>query len=383
MGVSVIVPIFNGEKTIEKCIESLLKQDIQELEIVLVDDGSIDKSGELCDDYSKRCNNIKVIHQENKGLARARLTGCIHAKYERIAFVDCDDYVEPFLLKLLDEKMTSSSADLVVSHLIYDFNESVVRSNLYMEAGIKKRDDALEYLFGDELGRSLGVEITMCGKLFRKNYLIEALNEISICKSYGEDLEELLRYIKQIETILLVDEWGYHYVKQTNSMSNTADLKNYGRIKELYDVFNFKDEWDMKNTVLRNQANLFIRFLLQETTSLLFPNIELGYILYVPPYEIIPQNSRLIVYGAGRVGKSMVKCLKSSGYADIIAWVDANKRDSIYSIEVSSPEVISRLVYDYILIAVSIEDFVDQIRKELELIGVPKEKILWKKPYCG
>ena len=383
MGVSVIVPIYNGEKTIKKCVESILAQDSKDIEVVLVDDGSVDNSSAICDDYSESYENITVFHQENKGLAKARLEGCKKAKNEKIAFVDCDDYIEPFIIKKLEESMIVDESHLVCSHIIFESSDKCVKSNSYSELGRKKIDDVLNRLIDSELGNEIGIEMTMCGKLFQKDLLIEALDEIAGCKSYGEDLEELLRYISKIDNITFVNEWGYHYVKYDNSMSNNVDLSYFNKIKKIYDVFESLSDSIEKNKQIINQANLFIRFLLMETTSSIFPKIELGYISYVPPYEIIPKGSKLVIYGAGKVGKSMAKCLKASEFAEIVLWIDNNCSESIYGIEVEEPKEICKCVYDYVLIAVSVEDYVNEIREQLKQLGVPEGKILWKKPYNG
>ena len=381
MGVSVIVPIYNAEQTLRVCIESILSQEYNELEIVLVDDGSTDGSGKICNDYAIVDSRIKTIHQENMGLAMARLTGCKVASMPDVMFVDSDDYIEPFLLSCLKKQM-ADDVDLVTSHLIFDDGLKSVRANAYTKIGVRDVDDILPEILENELGDEIGVEVSMCGKLFRRELLLDALGAISIRQSYGEDLEELLRYLRRAKKISLIDVWGYHYVKHADSMSNNLGIENYVNIKCIYDLFEaMSKEEDAK--VICTQANLFIRSLLVETTKAVFPDIELGYISYVPPYEIIPQDSRLVIYGAGRVGKSMVKCLKASRYAEIVAWVDYCYGDSFYNIEIQPAEILQEANYDYVLIAVSIYDYVKQIKENLTSLGVPKNKILWKKPYSG
>lgn len=112
--ISIIVPVYNVEKYLKECIDSVISQTYKNLEIILVDDGSTDKSGEICDEYSKKDSRIKVIHKENGGLSDARNVALDIAKGEYIGFVDSDDYVEKdmfeTLYKLAEEHNTEISS---------------------------------------------------------------------------------------------------------------------------------------------------------------------------------------------------------------------------------------------------------------------------------
>ena len=111
---SIIVPVYNGEKYLDRCVQSLLKQDYKEIEIVLVDDGSLDSSGALCDTYANEYQQIKVIHQKNGGLGAARNTGVAVAQGGYIAFVDSDDWVKPDMFaKLMRETVAHPEAEMI------------------------------------------------------------------------------------------------------------------------------------------------------------------------------------------------------------------------------------------------------------------------------
>lgn len=104
--ISIIVPVYNGEQFIGRCIDSILSQTCQDWELILVNDGSRDKSGTICDEYQKKDSRIKVIHQENGGVSRARNRGLEEASGEYLAFVDADDYIVPELLDTALSNMT-------------------------------------------------------------------------------------------------------------------------------------------------------------------------------------------------------------------------------------------------------------------------------------
>lgn len=114
MKLSVIIPIYNGEKFIRKSIDSVLNQTVSDLELILVDDGSKDNSGKICDEYAQKDSRIKVIHKENVGVSAARNDGISTAQGEYIGFVDADDWIEPNMFEDLIEKAQASSSDIVM-----------------------------------------------------------------------------------------------------------------------------------------------------------------------------------------------------------------------------------------------------------------------------
>ena len=125
---SVIVPVYRVEQYLHKCLDSLVNQTYRDLEIILVDDGSPDTCGAICDAYAARDGRIRVIHQENRGLSGARNTGLDHARGEFVAFVDSDDYLEQDMYAQLMAAAVGESADIVIG----DFY-------MILETGISRR----------------------------------------------------------------------------------------------------------------------------------------------------------------------------------------------------------------------------------------------------
>lgn len=123
--ISVIVPVYNVEDYLPKCLDSILAQTYQNLEIILVDDGSPDRSGEICDQYAERDSRVAVIHKANGGVCAARNVGLDAATGEMIGFVDSDDWIEPDMYEVLLEKMQEHGADIVQSGMESDGSKSV------------------------------------------------------------------------------------------------------------------------------------------------------------------------------------------------------------------------------------------------------------------
>lgn len=111
--ISVIIPVYNAEKYLRKCIESVLNQTFGDFELLLVDDGSPDHSGEICDEYAQKDSRVHVFHKPNGGTANARNYGLDHSQGDYVAFIDNDDYVEPTYLGDMYSAMTHYDVDLV------------------------------------------------------------------------------------------------------------------------------------------------------------------------------------------------------------------------------------------------------------------------------
>ena len=122
--VSIIVPVYNVEKYLNRCIQSLLNQTLKDIEIIMVDDGSPDRCPQMCDNYAKKDNRIKVIHKQNAGLGYARNSGLEIATGEYIAFVDSDDFVNSQMYETLYNNAVSTKADVVYSGFRKEFNKN-------------------------------------------------------------------------------------------------------------------------------------------------------------------------------------------------------------------------------------------------------------------
>lgn len=140
--VSVIVPVYNVENYIRKCLDSIISQTLKDIEIILVDDGSEDNSGKICDEYAEKDSRIIVIHQKNNGLSNARNTGLNIASGEYIGFVDSDDYIKSEMYSEMYQTAEKTDADMVLCNYSYDTNGNITENKNFMvclEKYIKKR----------------------------------------------------------------------------------------------------------------------------------------------------------------------------------------------------------------------------------------------------
>lgn len=235
--VSVIIPVYNVEKYLKRCIESVLAQDYSQYEIILVDDGSTDSSGKMCDEYESIYSQIRVIHQENKGVGGARNTGVENSKGEYILFVDSDDYIESITLSTLVKKAEDNDADLVVFNMrtVTDEGKIIRKTNLSLPDGVFNIDGCKELFFAT---------ISAWSKLYKST--IFKCNNIKFPDRYWfEDVWIAFDVFLSAKRVVRCDDILYNYVMRGGSIMNS---KNITRSLEIIKAFdNVKKNMQSKN----------------------------------------------------------------------------------------------------------------------------------------
>ena len=230
--VSIIVPVYNAENYLDRCIRSLANQTLQNIEIILVDDSSTDSSLKICQGAAEKDNRFVVIHKENEGAGLARSAALSAAKGEYIGFVDSDDFVEVDMFQRLSEKADEYSADLVISGVIFE------DGNMFSEAGNRQikayfEKDTLFETEDDLKKLKMGIVGALPGdsddskygmgiwKNLFKNDIIKKnnLRFQSERKILSEDALFLIEYIGCIETAIGIKESFYHYCRNGASVS--------------------------------------------------------------------------------------------------------------------------------------------------------------------
>lgn len=229
--ISIIVPIYNVEQYLEKCIESILAQDYSPLEIILVDDGATDKSGEICDIYAKKYENITAIHKKNGGLSSARNAGMEVMKGEYVSFIDSDDYIAPDMMSTLYEDLVNDNADISCISFYNVFPSKKVKNTDLTEKVILSREKALEsFLFNGYLTPCA------CGKLYKR----ELWNNIIFPE--GRLFEDQLTTYKILDLankVVFNPDPKYFYLKREGSIGHSKfNEKTY----DLYEAIN--EEYD-------------------------------------------------------------------------------------------------------------------------------------------
>ena len=199
--ISIILPIYKVEKYLAKCIDSLLAQTYKNIEIILVDDGSPDNCGKICDDFAKKDIRIKVIHQQNSGVAAARNAGLKVATGKYIGFVDPDDWVAPEMYERLVNALIKNNSELsICGYNYFDESGAADKSRLYSEKGD-------EVLNRKELFKRLSdMPPTVRHVTWNKLFVKELLGSITFDESRksSEDLDFLNQYLKNVKSAVFV-----------------------------------------------------------------------------------------------------------------------------------------------------------------------------------
>lgn len=223
---SFIVPVYNTEKYLKKCLDSLVNQTYKDFEIIVVNDGSTDKSSNIISKYQKKYKNIIVIDKENEGLSMARNRGVQKSSGKYIIFVDSDDYVSNKLLEEVDK--TIDDSDILRFQLATE-DEEYTKINEYHEEGFESMCgyDAFKYLSSYHF-----VEPAWC-YVIRKNYYIE--NKFSFKKGvYHEDFGLIPYVIYKARKVKSIDFIGYYYIQRNGSIMNNNDYKK--TVKKAFDM---------------------------------------------------------------------------------------------------------------------------------------------------
>ena len=256
MEISVIVPVYNMEKYLRRCMESLLRQSFLQREIILVDDGSTDGSGELCDKYAK-LENITVIHQANRGLGPARNRGMEQASGKYVVFADADDYFGPELLKNLYEAVSGEEADLGIGGYTAVYPGGRTQAFCYTAEKLVLEKEAMGKLAlnmagslpKDRLDSKYGRSV--CAKIYRRRVIEEyALCFVSERELISEDLVFNLDYLGYAEKAVVIDDVSYFYCTNPGSLSKRPredrfqeDCRLYRALEERFSAWCGKTEY--------------------------------------------------------------------------------------------------------------------------------------------
>ena len=219
---SLIVPVYNVEKVLSRCLESIANQSFDDFECIMIDDGSTDQSGAICDDFAKRDERFRVIHSENRGVSAARNLGLANAAGDYICFVDSDDWIQPNYLR---EFHTSPADFAMAAFLVYDENGQEAEEKRFdLQSGEIDRERTLTLL-------KSGVLRFPFAKRFKRSIIAEHSVQFDVSLNHSEDSLFLVDYLRHCKTFDLLSsgrkDWQYCYVRYASrkTLSNHISLE--------------------------------------------------------------------------------------------------------------------------------------------------------------
>lgn len=246
--VSIIVPVYNAEKYLKRCVDSILRQDYRDFELLLMDDGSSDGSAEICDGYERADSRVRVIHKENTGVSDTRNQALDQAQGKFIQFLDSDDWIVPEATRLLVRSMEEYDCDMVISDFYRVAGERLAQKGDIEEDKVMNRQEFAACMIENPADFYYGV---LWNKMFRRSIIEKYHIRMDTSLSWCEDFLFNLEYIRHAESFYALQVPIYYYLKRKGSLvSQGATVNNTLKMKiglfEYYNEF-YKDVYDQED----------------------------------------------------------------------------------------------------------------------------------------
>lgn len=430
--VSVIVPVYNASRYLDSCINSILNQTLTDIEIIFVNDGSTDNSLEILNSYAEKDVRITILSQENISAGVARNKGLAIAKGEYLSFLDADDFFESEMLSEAYNRAKKVDADVIAFRCDRyddkrkDFTETTwtIRDENFPKKEVFSYKDinnifncfsswAWDKLFKAQFVRNNNLlfqnqksinDLYFVHSALARAERISIIDKILAHKRHNNDDSITTKYLKtsqwhcyhdallalkmQLENWKLYEELGQDYVNYAliYTLWHLRRFQNMDEYSVLYDLV--KNQWLCELDVLNHEKEYFYdrtQYMklnkLLEQDSKTYREEEIlkeSDDTFLFPFELVEKGTKIVIYGAGRVGKSFYRQVKYTDYCEILAWVD-KKVDEKSSL-LKKVDVLSYLKFDYIVIAINNEKTVNAIKNHLNAFGVDENKLIWRAP---
>lgn len=238
--ISIIVPCYNVEKYLDRCMDSLLNQTLKDFEIIMVDDGSPDKCPEMCDEYAKKDNRVKVVHKKNGGLGFARNSGLDIATGEYVAFIDSDDYVGLDMYKTLYDRAEADKCDAVFCGFRTEVRENKWMYSNEVDADKLWKGKEVQQFMLDMIASGAGIkaerlyQMSVWHSIYKRSLIEEKhLRFVSEREVASEDIPFQVDFLSKANTVAYVSKTFYSYCLNGTSLTATLKPEKYDRYKQL------------------------------------------------------------------------------------------------------------------------------------------------------
>lgn len=377
--ISVIITVYNTEKYLRECVDSVVTQTYQNIEIILVDDGSTDASPGICDEYAGKDSRVHVIHKSNEGAPKARKAGYEASKGEYLSIIDADDWLESDMIEKLYRTVIEQNVQIAMCGR---FEESGRESRPVKQgigagrySGSQLSEEIFPRMIVNQEFFEWGIFPSFWDKLFKRETLVPHIMDVDDRLPMGNDAAGVYPTLLHAESIYILDECLYHYRQIAGSM--VRRVKKDRQIKEgfrlLYHTVNltfarYSDVYD-----LRKQWLEYVLFLMVPRADALYEDFEKMDFLF--PFSGVKKGSSVILYGMGTYGKRLYQFLSETKFCNVVAAVDRNYEElRSQGFPVESPEAISQYDYNAIVVTLSFAKARKAVYEYL-IKHYPKEKI--------
>ncbi len=378
--ISVIVPIYNLDAYLYQCINSIIHQTYDRLEIVLVDDGSTDNALEICESFRKSDPRIKVIAKPNGGLVSARKAGLNASTGDYVFYLDGDDWIDKDCLYQYYQYAKNYNVDIVLGDYKREFLGNFVRINNSVKPGFYDRSritrEILPIMIYAEEFFHHGIKTYSWGKLYKRGVVEELQNQVPNEIMIGEDAALVYPAIFISNSIYITDIAECNYRQRPNSILKSTNFDK-NELNRIALAFNY-----LSNVLVTNDPGYNFLHQLQAyfaAISIIRTGAFLGDNKQYNKFRLfgeIQRGARLSLYNSGSFGQHVFKHIKENKHFQYVAWFDKDFRENnILKMDVSDPDEIMNYDFDYLLAP----SFDPQIKHEIltlfEKMNLPKSKI--------
>lgn len=383
--ITVIVPVYDVEPYLDRCVRSILDQTYPHLQVILVDDGSTDGSGAICDHFARQDSRVQVIHKANGGPMSARKAGIEKAEGEYIGFMDGDDYIDSNMYEMMLKHLVDTGSDFVQAGHVLELESGESLTCLPREQKCFDNFDKCEIIADYILSaKAQGIATdSMWSKLYRRHLVMKCYEKVPDGLSEDEDTLFNCHGIFVCNRFAIKKSAYYHHTMHAGSLSYpNRDSMAFARIGDAYRCLrNAFEQYGCFKKLSKKLDELMIDRILYQ----LIPMGKERGILHAPSYcypnieEL--SGKRIVIYGAGYVGQDYYAQICKQPSCEIVALADTYPKECrLEHIKVQRLYDLNTLKFDVILIAVLDRNVMMEIRDSLIDIGVPSHKITWEKP---
>lgn len=376
--ISVIVPFYNEEQYLEKCIKSIISQTYKNIEVILVDDGSTDKSTIISELFVSKDFRVRAIHQKNAGLVRARKTGVQVAQGDYITYVDGDDWIDEDRYMVMYERGLREGVDIVASDVLTEYGNGY--SKIYNNGeecvliGETVKQILKNWMSQEHFYQPIYFT-SLCKHLYKRELIVEAQFSVDDHIWMGEDTVVHLQCLMKASSFANVHGAYYHYRKDSLSMTVSAKYKDsYADL--VYDTLYFPICMCPEKEALLKSLKAFTYLLLLLSD---YEEIMEFYKESLFPYRKVKENSRIVVYGTGGFGRCLLSYLLKTDYSELVMVCGADYGKTIFvrqkKLVIENPDKIAECEFDYIVITATHYEVAEEITCKLLGMGISENKI--------
>lgn len=369
---SVIIPIYNVEEYLERCLNSVLSQDIQNMEIICVNDGSTDNCRNIIRRYAQRDSRIVAVEKQNGGLVSARKAGLKVSRGKYIIHIDSDDWIEQDMFRSMMTCAEKTDCDIVCTGIIRDYGNNLAYEYIHFDEGLYEGvslNNTLKCNMVDERFMKYNLAPHLVTKMFRANLMKEKYNSIPDETNLDEDVISTYPMLLAAQKVYVLDKCFYHYCSRETSIINSVKKEETKRLKITYDYL--KEEFGQYEHSIQNIMRQYtylktFAYLLSAPQEIISYNDG-----YFNLYGAVKPESKVIIYGTGSFCSPLKTYIEEHTKLQIVGLADARGDGK----NILRPQDLKDCEFDYIIISVLLSEIVNLILADLEKEEIPYEKI--------